>query len=229
MALCECGCGQEPKTEGSRFLRGHHWRIRPLSEDHKQRMAEGRRGNKWSAERRFKRSGANHHYWGKHRSREVKRKISEKLRGKPLPEKTKRKISLVLKGRSVSEETRAKISASRMGIPCPEAAKRFGSANPMWRGGTSNRGHGPEFTDELKLAVRQRDGFTCQLCGRKENSRTHHCHHIDYDKHNNAAENLVTLCLRCHGLTGAGRPYWQTLLEMRRGLRLLPDMSIMAI
>ena len=34
------------------------------------------------------------------------------------------------------------------------------------------------------------------------------CHHIDYNKHNNTPENLITLCLGCHQPTNYNREKW---------------------
>jgi len=47
----------------------------------------------------------------------------------------------------------------------------------------------------------KRDGFTCQLCGRKSSLVAHHIDnvspHITPDA-NNRIDNLITLCQRCH-------------------------------
>lgn len=56
----------------------------------------------------------------------------------------------------------------------------------------------------LRLHARQRDEFTCQLCGRKEIGEEHHVHHkIPFRTFSNPHEanrldNLVTLCSSCH-------------------------------
>lgn len=83
--------------------------------------------------------------------------------------------------------------------------------NPNWRGGLSFEPYPKEFNDELKLAVRERDNFTCQMCGAIENGHSFDCHHIDYNKKNNKISNLVLLCrdLGCHQKTNFGRKYWQ--------------------
>jgi len=35
-------------------------------------------------------------------------------------------------------------------------------------------------------------------------------HHIDYDKNNNAKDNLILLCNKHHGQTSHRREYWQS-------------------
>jgi hypothetical protein len=89
-----------------------------------------------------------------------------------------------------------------------------GEGNPAWLGGFSFEPYGLEFNDDLKRAIRARDGFTCQLCGIPENGQVHDCHHVDYCKANNDPQNLITLCRPCHMKTNYQREYWQYRLEM---------------
>jgi len=78
-----------------------------------------------------------------------------------------------------------------------------------WRSGEFLESYGPGFNNALKLQVRTRDGFRCLLCGTPENGGAFACHHIDYDKKNNAPSNLATLCKSCHSKTNFNREYWQ--------------------
>jgi 5-methylcytosine-specific restriction endonuclease McrA len=67
----------------------------------------------------------------------------------------------------------------------------------------------PEFTEALKIRIRDRDGHACQWCGEPELTRTHHVHHIDYRKENCDEDNLITLCDSCHPQTTFGdRAEW---------------------
>ena len=50
---------------------------------------------------------------------------------------------------------------------------------------------------DVAVFVLERDGGICQKCGKKEA----HLHHIDWDKTNNIAENLIVLCNSCHTTT----------------------------
>lgn len=49
--------------------------------------------------------------------------------------------------------------------------------------------------DEIRLPILERDGYTCRECG-GVNQLT--VHHIDEDRLNNSADNLITLCWGCH-------------------------------
>ncbi len=56
----------------------------------------------------------------------------------------------------------------------------------------------------IRLAVRKRDGFRCQVCGVPESGREHDVHHkIPFKAFTSAVEanrldNLITLCSSCH-------------------------------
>ena len=80
-----------------------------------------------------------------------------------------------------------------------------GENNYNWRGGVSFEPYSPAFTKELKQAIRQRDNYTCAICGKYP---AFDCHHIDYDKENCEPENLITLCRGCHAKTNQNRDYW---------------------
>jgi len=73
-----------------------------------------------------------------------------------------------------------------------------------------------EFTETLKEQIRQRDNYTCQLCGvhQTDSRRAFTCHHVDYNKANNHPENLITLCDSCHGKTNYNREHWRMLLSV---------------
>ncbi|NTJ22265.1 GIY-YIG nuclease family protein [Rhizobium rhizogenes] len=61
---------------------------------------------------------------------EMRRKKSEKLKGRPKTEKEKRTLSEAAKGRKHSDEARAKMSASRMGMQrSPEAREKTAAAH----------------------------------------------------------------------------------------------------
>lgn len=65
-----------------------------------------------------------------------------------------------------------------------------------------------EWNKNLKILIRQRDNYTCQICGDIQDTRAFHVHHIDYDKKNCNKDNLITLCAKCHGKTNHNRNYW---------------------
>lgn len=59
---------------------------------------------------------------------------------------------------------------------------------------------------KLSPLIQERDGNVCVECDAIENL---HTHHIDYDKTNNAPDNLITLCPRCHSKSHWNRVYWK--------------------
>lgn len=79
-----------------------------------------------------------------------------------------------------------------------------GEKSTSWKGGLSFEPYSPDWTDILKETIRQRDNYTCQLCGKTG----YPVHHIDYNKKNCNPENLVTLCKNCHTKTNWNRAKW---------------------
>lgn len=75
------------------------------------------------------------------------------------------------------------------------------SENNLWSGKPNY--YGPNWNQQRNLA-RQRDRFTCQLCGAPEKNIPHHVHHkIPFRQFTsfeqaNRLENLITLCPACH-------------------------------
>jgi len=173
------------------------------------------------------------------------RTTGEVLKGRALSKKHKENLSIAGKkfykknpgfrsgenspmfGKTPSEETREKMSEAKLGEANPkfwlgkkrpDLAEKFkGSGNPCWKEDKSNELYNSKFNYELKLKIRKRDEFACQMlgCGIREAERAHDIHHIDYNKKNDSWDNLITLCGGCHNKTGANRDYWQWLLSMR--------------
>lgn len=67
-----------------------------------------------------------------------------------------------------------------------------------WQGGISN--YPPEFSEELRERVRERDDRECQRCGSDGSAwdMKLFVHHIDGNRDNNDPENLQTVCPSCH-------------------------------
>jgi len=138
---------------------------------------------------------------------------------KPLSEATKERIRLRHKGRVMSEEWKQKNS---------EAWKRKyreGYINPQWNGGISYGEYSTNFNDQLKIQIRSRDNFECQLCGKSEikNKKQMHVHHIDYNKKNCSPDNLISLCSSCHSKTTIKntRFYWTQYFRTMMAFRML--------
>lgn len=81
-----------------------------------------------------------------------------------------------------------------------------------WNKGTGTPNvYSEQFLLGYRKLIRERDGYICQLCGcpELECDENLSVHHIDYDKHNDAPENLISLCRRCHVKTNTNRRYWK--------------------
>lgn len=87
-----------------------------------------------------------------------------------------------------------------------------GEKHHFWLDGKSFEPYGIEFNEELKDAIKKRDGYVCQECGRKEVLSVHH---IDYDKLNNSIFNLISLCTSCHTKTNSNRKHWESYFKMK--------------
>ncbi len=49
-----------------------------------------------------------------------------------------------------------------------QKGKRIGENNPSWKGGISKDPYPLEFNSILRFKIRERDNFTCCLCGKTE-------------------------------------------------------------
>ncbi len=159
---------------------------------------------------------------GSKHSPETCQKISSSLTGKNHSPETRKKMSDTHKGKKQSTETRKKNSEAKKGEknpwygkkPSPESRKKMSDAQTgekswRWRGGISFEPYTPEFNNSLKRQIRERDDYTCQICG---NNKALHVHHIDYNKNNCNPSNLITLCHSCHAKTNNRRAYWAAFL-----------------
>lgn len=143
-------------------------------------------------------SGANHWNWGNKMSQESLEKMRRSLTGKKQsPELIKKRFD-ARAGYRHSEETKAKISRANSG-----------EGNGNWLGGITPY---PTTYFKARDAIRDRDEHRCVLCSVEENGHRHDVHHIDYDKKNIDAKNLITLCHVCHGKTNYDREQWEMFL-----------------
>ncbi|MBU1067128.1 helix-turn-helix domain-containing protein, partial [Patescibacteria group bacterium] len=97
---------------------------------------------------------------------------------------------------------------------------RTGENSGGWRGGVSGGKYCYKFNDTFKEAVRERDDYTCQLCGFEQNGRKLDIHHIHYDKPN-CWPDVVALCRSCNSKVNSNRDYWEKFFEddlIMRGL-----------
>ena len=222
-SLCECGCGERVSKPGNRFVLGHNWRGKsgpntPNWQGGKRELACLFCGE--TILRKRNQAGK----YSKHFCHIVCRAqwLSENRTGRSNPAWTGGPIEVNC---AVCGETilRTKYQADRCSDHfCDMACKAqwlsenlIGPNTPNWQGGKSFEPYGLGFNDALRLAVRERDEFTCQLCAVRENGRAHDCHHADYVKVNNDPENLTTLCQDCHRRTNYNRAFWTNLFQVQ--------------
>jgi len=111
------------------------------------------------------------------------------------------------KGRKHTEEWKEKNS------------KRMkGSNHPNYIDGRSKQKYPSIFNHTLKLEIRDRDNFKCQICNMTEEEHLSvygfclEVHHIDYNKENNLKINLITLCKQCNIRVNYNRKNWEICL-----------------
>lgn len=205
--LCKCGCGQR-----IRKYRHHSWKGRgipefinrhqfnlinparkgiPLSDDHKEKIRDTARVSPTYGMK------------GKQHTDEVKRRLSEyrkqhpvSTKGKPMPDHVKDALRMANIGRRWSDKQR-ELCSDRL----------IGENNPNWHGGSSFDCYSPAFNKKTKRKIKERDHYTCQNCGAVEwkSKRPFAIHHVDYNKQNNAHDNLITLCPSCHSKSNFNR------------------------
>lgn len=148
------------------------------------------------------------------------------------------RISEALKGNKnslgshwkMSIQGRRNISASHVGnVPWNKGLKGFraGPKNNNWRGGISKNPYPNIFNRTLKLAIRRRDNFQCQLCWKTEAKevlrlgRVLCVNHIDFNKQNCSEENLNALCAGCNAKINHSRRKWTAFFQEQMKCRLL--------
>lgn len=195
-----------------------YWLGKKFSEEHKRKISESEKGKFVSEGTKRKIGKANSIALKDRRlSKEHKRKIGKSAKkvihtlewnkkvsrahkGKRLSEKHKEKLSKAHKGKKLSKEIRRKLSEAHAG-------KR----SHFWRGGISFEPYSRDWKRSLKREIRERDKYSCRLCGKKPAT---FIHHIDYNKKNCNSDNLTTLCNGCHSKTNYNREYWINYLNM---------------
>jgi len=80
---------------------------------------------------------------------------------------------------------------------------KLGSLNYNWRGGISREKHGNWFERRWRLAIFERDNYTCQICGKRgyQLRADHIKPWAEYPKLRYDLNNGRTLCKDCHELT----------------------------
>jgi len=131
-------------------------------------------------------------------SEEQKHKISISTKEALLSPEINTKLREALRKNWQSEELRERhrqIFAGRI-IYWKDKLPR-GEQHHNWNGGTSYEPYSSEFNYSFKEAIKERDNYTCQLCGIREGADGWHLgiHHIDYNKKYTTQTNSITLLL----------------------------------
>jgi hypothetical protein len=112
------------------------------------------------------------------------------------------------KGKKLTEEHKKAISNAQKGEKAFWYGKKTwnygkpytqiqGSKHWNWKGGSPRRTNTFEW-DVIRKEVYKRDGWVCQVCGKKP--KILQCHHIVPYRisQDDSIENLITLCCSCH-------------------------------
>lgn len=119
----------------------------------------------------------------------------------PRPDDVRFRISMTMMGRAkklkagaTQELVNHKISSAWTPEKRIEASNRL---RAFWASERQMRGqfYRPKMPQDIRRFVNQRDAGHCQWCDQPGE----HIHHRDENPFNNDPENLVTLCLECHG------------------------------
>jgi len=162
--------------------------------------------------------GEKNPFYGKSHTGKTKKILAKKNRsvwlGKKRSVETKQKIGKTRIQRNIrpTEETKRKMRESHIGLCVREK-------HPNWQGGKSFKPYTIDWTVTLRRSIRERDHYTCQLCGELQGDRVLDVHHIDYDKKNCNPDNLITLCRGCHSKTGFDRQRWIKYFEAKVMIR----------
>ena len=133
--------------------------------------------------------------YDKHITKGFREKLSRANSGKNNP----------MYGKPITDEHRKHLVESHVGQIAWNKGKRFpqvtGNKNGNWKGGVTPEIH-KRLNDFKWLRIineiRERDNFTCQLCGKKNHILDIH-HIIPYRiTQNNNPKNLISLCKSCH-------------------------------
>lgn len=132
-------------------------------------------------------TGSKNHNYGEKASEKTIKKMQKSHKG----------LNTWSKGRKLTEEHKTKIGDSQRGDKCY-----------AWRGGISFEPYSTDWTETLRRAIRERDNYICQLCGKLQGDHAHDVHHIDYNKKDCDPLNLITLCHGCNAKANSNREFW---------------------
>jgi len=102
-----------------------------------------------------------------------------------------------------------------------------GQGNPAYIDGRSSVPYGPEFSEQLRKQIRERDGHTCWKCGHPEYlDQRLDVHHIDENPKNNLRQNLISLHKLCHLAIRKDRLFWRKFFQDLLSVRAVRDREL---
>lgn len=150
---------------------------------------------------------------------ELGKKVSKKIKGIPKSKETRRRLSVAHRGKILSETHRINIGNAQRKKWADGLFDRIhkGKYNSHWRGGVK-KGYPKQF-DDINPFIRERDRYMCQICGKRvHKNRDGHVHHISGNREDNSLENLILVCVTCHGKIHAQNPAPPPILAFRSRL-----------
>lgn len=124
-------------------------------------------------------------------SKETRKRIGEKHKGKKIPESLKEYYKKIYKGKRFSKATEFKKGEEHM----------------FFNNWISREPYSKEWTSKLKKQIAKRDFYICKLCG-KFAIKNGCPHHINYNKKDCSPENLIWLHHSCNIKVNHNRDYW---------------------
>ena len=204
------------------FKKGHKH-----SEETKRKISLALKGKVFSEETKRKISKAKEKNYVEHpRLKEYLRLINTGKNnpnfGKHHTKETKRKISLSNKGKKLSKESCENIRLAKLDKKNPMYGKS-GILSPTWQGGKSFEPYDKTFNNKFRRAIRKRDNYVCLKCGKhqEKEKKALSIHHINYDKMLSILQNCCALCIGCNSEVNFNREHWikffQSLLSEKYG------------
>ncbi len=198
---------ERPPAVGKNISRAK--KGRRLTEDHKKKLSDAKKGMTWPAEMVAKRAASTRKRY--QNDPDLLTRVTEinQKRGKDpaFKEATSKHSKEMWRRPGHLDKFYDKIS---------------GENCHLWRGGISKREYCRKFNGLLKERVREAFDRKCYLCPteEKDNGAKLIVHHCDFNKGQGCGHkwNLLPLCRKCHGRTNAHRHYYFNLLANYWGM-----------
>lgn len=138
-------------------------------------------------------------------------------KGKPKSEEQKKKMSESRKKWLTENPELAKQSFEKSRITNITKGTHKNEKHINWHGGIDKINVKRTLPESKKEEIRKRDGYRCQQCFRHQSELKNKLdtHHIDFNKLNDADNNLITLCHSCHSQLSYDRDNWTSYFQQK--------------